>query len=234
MAWAAEQRTGSPARKAVLMALTNCANHQTGDCHPSVPHLADETELGDSTVRRALKELEAAGLIGRERIRFDETQRYGGYVYTFPLVPALAAATGDLQGKAPDQAADGAAGATGQSQRSERAVHNKELEPGTISPRGASSAPPTAQEVLAVMIDRARKRGVELLPDVKGQYGRKVKRLLDQGIAARRIVRGFDLQLDRVSLGAQNLPQFINQAELPPPKSGQQNLLDYIKEGPHD
>jgi hypothetical protein len=53
-------------------------------------------------------------------------------------------------------------------------------------------------------------------------------------VAARRIVQGFDLQLDRGSLGAQLLPQFINQAELPAPKSRQQNLLDYIKDGKDD
>lgn len=83
MAWAAEQRTGSPTRKAVLMALANAANHHTGRCFPSVERLAHETEASERTVRRALDDLEAAGLIARERRRRDGGT-LGTYVYRFP------------------------------------------------------------------------------------------------------------------------------------------------------
>lgn len=83
MAWAAEQATGSPTRKAVLMALANAANHHTGSCHPSIERLAEETEFSPSAVKRALSELAAAGHITRKRRRRGDGS-LGTYTYEFP------------------------------------------------------------------------------------------------------------------------------------------------------
>jgi predicted transcriptional regulator len=72
MAWACDQRTGSPTDKAVLLALANRANHDTGLCCPSVARIADETELGESTVKRALTRLVENGFVRRERRRRED------------------------------------------------------------------------------------------------------------------------------------------------------------------
>ncbi len=85
MAWASEQTTGSPTRKAVLLALANAANHHTGECFPAVERICEETELGDSAVRRALAALVEQGLIGRARRRRQDGS-LGTYTYTFPHV----------------------------------------------------------------------------------------------------------------------------------------------------
>jgi DNA-binding transcriptional ArsR family regulator len=68
MTWAVEQRTGSPTRKAVLM---NLADRADGAwlCWPGQKLIAKDTELGERTVRRALDDLEQAGLIRRYRHR---------------------------------------------------------------------------------------------------------------------------------------------------------------------
>lgn len=81
MAWAAEQKTGSPTRKSVLLALANAANHHTGRCHPRIERLAEETECSEKTVRRALLDLVAAGLISRTRSRRQDGT-LGTYQYT--------------------------------------------------------------------------------------------------------------------------------------------------------
>lgn len=67
IAWAFAQKTGSPTRKAVLLALANRANHDSGLCCPSIDRLAKETDLSRRSVFRALADLEEAGFIQRVR-----------------------------------------------------------------------------------------------------------------------------------------------------------------------
>ena len=83
IAWALEQRTGSVSRKAVLLALANCANHHTGLCCPSLRRIREETELSENTVLRSLVDLEDAGYIVRER-RQRENGSHTSTVYRFP------------------------------------------------------------------------------------------------------------------------------------------------------
>lgn len=54
---------GSPAAKAVLVAMAFRNNDKTNRCDPSIPGLAEMTCLSRRTVIRALTELEAAGKI---------------------------------------------------------------------------------------------------------------------------------------------------------------------------
>lgn len=214
MAWAVEQRTGSPVRKAVLLHLANCANHQTGDCHPSVEHLADETELGPRTVRRALKELEAAGYIGRERERLADGT-LGGYTYTFPH-------------HRPERppAARAAGGTSGQNQRPERPVNNQELEPGTSTNANAFGA----QKLVGHFVDRARERNVLVLDKVKSTLGREVKKLLAEGATEEQIEAGIDRMIDRGIASPHLLANLVMEATMPKPKSRQQSLLDFIQQ----
>jgi DNA-binding transcriptional ArsR family regulator len=78
-----KQRTGSATKKAVLMALANAASHHTATCEPKINLLAEETELNERTVRRALDDLAEAGLIERE-MRHKANGHRAGYVYSFP------------------------------------------------------------------------------------------------------------------------------------------------------
>lgn len=68
MTWAVDQRTGSPARKAVLMNLADRAD-AVWLCWPGQKLIAKDTELGERTVRRALDDLEKDGLIRRHHHR---------------------------------------------------------------------------------------------------------------------------------------------------------------------
>ena len=66
MAWAAAQKTGSPARKALLLAIANYADEE-GICWPSRETLADDSEQSVDSVDRHIKELETAGFIKRAK-----------------------------------------------------------------------------------------------------------------------------------------------------------------------
>ncbi len=80
MTWAAARTTGTPARKAVLLVLADTADAH-GVAYPAVRHLVEVTELGERTVRRALADLEDAGLVRRhERRRASGRQRSSIYV----------------------------------------------------------------------------------------------------------------------------------------------------------
>lgn len=66
ISWSLKQRTGSPSAKAVLFTLANYAD-EDGTCFPGQERLALETDQSVDSVQRRLKELEALGLISRER-----------------------------------------------------------------------------------------------------------------------------------------------------------------------
>lgn len=70
IAWAWEQVTGSPGRKAVLMSLAQFADER-GICWPSQAYVATYTEQSPRTVREHLAALEAGGFIER-RARFGK------------------------------------------------------------------------------------------------------------------------------------------------------------------
>lgn len=121
MAWAVKQRTGSAPRKAVLLALADRANQDTGLCCPTIARIAEQTELGQRTVQRALVDLEEAGLIARERDRRDDGS-YGVWHYTLTATPPPARAAA---GRA--RAAAGTTGQSGRSSNQEELPSNQEL-----------------------------------------------------------------------------------------------------------
>src|SRR6267142_2838260 len=63
--WATESDVGSPTTKFILHLLANKAD-ENFSCYPSIRTLMAESGAGRSTVMRALKELEASGLITRQ------------------------------------------------------------------------------------------------------------------------------------------------------------------------
>lgn len=80
LAWALTVETGSPTRKAVLLALADRYNENESAAWPSVGWIARATELHPSTVRRAIADLleaellEASGWAGMRSDRM--TKRY--------------------------------------------------------------------------------------------------------------------------------------------------------------
>jgi hypothetical protein len=73
-AWARKQKTGSMSAKFILLLLADYAGTDYS-CWPSVAKLAEEAEMGESTVRAATKLLAEAGLI-----RVYYRQRQGGFL----------------------------------------------------------------------------------------------------------------------------------------------------------
>lgn len=60
--WARRQTVGSPAGKSVLLEIALFAN-QKGECWPGVDTIRSNTELGESTVRKHISNLQSLGLI---------------------------------------------------------------------------------------------------------------------------------------------------------------------------
>lgn len=63
MAWAIQQTTGAMANKFALICLANRVNKDHGLCIPKIKSIAEDMEASESTVKRALKELEERGII---------------------------------------------------------------------------------------------------------------------------------------------------------------------------
>ncbi len=72
MAWAIEQRTGSPTAKLLLLILCNYADND-GVCWPSQQTLAEDTEMTDRTIRTAL-----GTLIERQLVSVEHRPGTGG------------------------------------------------------------------------------------------------------------------------------------------------------------
>ncbi|UYO49664.1 helix-turn-helix domain-containing protein [Rhodopseudomonas palustris] len=78
-AWAAKQRTGSPACKLILLALANYAD-ANGAAWPSQETLAADTEQSVDSVQRRLKQLVKLGLIRAESLPAKRGQ-WAGRIY---------------------------------------------------------------------------------------------------------------------------------------------------------
>lgn len=85
--WAFETHTGNPTRKAVLAVLSSMADTNTGRCEAKLETLATWTELGERTVRNALRGLEEARLIAsRPQYRYDGGRRNSEFLLLAPGV----------------------------------------------------------------------------------------------------------------------------------------------------
>lgn len=80
VAWAKNQRVGSPTRKLILIALAECADER-GRCWPSYGYVAQIAECSTKSVERHLERLEAMALLSRtHRLRRGDG-RMGAYHY---------------------------------------------------------------------------------------------------------------------------------------------------------
>lgn len=91
--WAAEQKTGSPHAKLLLLLLANRAD-ENGICWPSQLTLAEQAEQSEDTVQRHLKTMEGR-FIARARTK-RTSGRWPGYVYQL-LMDNSALRTEDLR-----------------------------------------------------------------------------------------------------------------------------------------
>lgn len=82
--WAFQQRSLSPSAFRILAVLADCHNPSYG-CFPKQSFIADNAEMGRSTVNRQLLELEDLNLVERRQIVDKETgkQRPTRYVFAF-------------------------------------------------------------------------------------------------------------------------------------------------------
>ncbi|MFH5227529.1 helix-turn-helix domain-containing protein [Antrihabitans spumae] len=87
--WATDADVGSPTLKLILILLANKADERFS-CFPSIRTLMSESGAGRSTVLRALKTLEADGLVTR-RAQFHDSgaQRSSRYFLNHPDAPHL-------------------------------------------------------------------------------------------------------------------------------------------------
>lgn len=82
-AWAAKQKTGSAARKVLLLVLANYADEH-GICWPSQETLKIETELSEDTIQRHSKALVRLGLLKMTRRR-RKSGTWAGKIYTLQM-----------------------------------------------------------------------------------------------------------------------------------------------------
>lgn len=81
MAWAYEQKCGSPTAKLVLVTLCDYANDQNGLCAwPSQAQIADKCEMSDRHLRNIVAGLVDKGLLKVDH-RFDEDGRQRSSIY---------------------------------------------------------------------------------------------------------------------------------------------------------
>ncbi len=135
MAWAFGQRVGNaeksvsaPSAKLVLLKLADHADDR-GHSYPSVRRIADDTELDERTVRRALDHLESRGLILK-------TKRGRGHEYHLQL-------GGEDEASTPDNLPGEAAHDTGQLAHD---TGQPVTEQRASCPKQRASCPPNHQE----------------------------------------------------------------------------------------
>jgi SOS-response transcriptional repressor LexA len=103
LTWAKKQKTGSPAKKCLLMMLADYAD-EDGCCWPSQETLARVTEQSIDSVQRQLKQLEDDGLV-RRRGRGVRNGRRAVTIYALPMAPDIVQLATTPQSAAPQIAA---------------------------------------------------------------------------------------------------------------------------------
>lgn len=114
MVKAMKTKVGNPLRKLVLVKLADNAS-DVGECWPSYQHIADQCEIGRSTVKLHVRELEKAGFLRREFRRKGELNQSN--VYHLTLDGGAANALGGRAVDTPPGAVDNPGGGAGAAPR---------------------------------------------------------------------------------------------------------------------
>jgi len=128
MVKAMKTKVGNPLRKLVLVKLADNASDQ-GECWPSYQHIADQCEIGRSTVKLHVRELEKAGFLRREFRRKGELNQSNLFHLTLDggAASALVGGATDNPPGAADNPGGGAAAAPRTSHSSEPVKEPKTL-----------------------------------------------------------------------------------------------------------
>lgn len=148
--WATELEVNSAAAKLILILLANKAD-ENFSCYPSIRTLMAESSAGRSTVLRALKKLEADGVVTRDPQFYDSgAQRVSRYYLNHPVAPHLAQSPRpDVVPPRPDVTrAPSQSGTGGVSDRDPTGVSERD-------PLNPPSEPPTEPRADAVSVLRA-------------------------------------------------------------------------------
>jgi DNA-binding transcriptional ArsR family regulator len=99
MAKAMGIKVGNPLRKLVLIKLADNANDK-GECWPSYQHIADQCEIGRSTVKSHIRALEDMGMLRREYRRTGELNQSNVFYLNLdnptPKPPQISGSVHDL------------------------------------------------------------------------------------------------------------------------------------------
>lgn len=113
MAKAMGIKVGNPLRKLVLIKLADNANDK-GECWPSYQHIADQCEIGRSTVKNHIRALEDMGMLRREYRRSGELNQSNVFYLNLdnpiPKEPSIYGAGDDLGHEMPGGGAGDARG----------------------------------------------------------------------------------------------------------------------------
>ena len=155
MVKAMKLKVGNPLRKLVLLKLADNANDQ-GECWPSYQHIADQCEIGRSTVKSHVRALEEMGMLRREyRRNGDQNQsnlfhlRLDEKEYKQPSKSGAGAAPGqelpevgqELPGGGSGAARGGGAGAAPRISHSFEPVNEPVNEPNSIGTSAKAAEP---------------------------------------------------------------------------------------------
>lgn len=131
MVKAMKTKVGNPLRKLVLVKLADNASDQ-GECWPSYQHIADQCEIGRSTVKLHIRELEKAGFLRREYRRKGELNQSN--VFHLSLDGGAGSDLGGGAGDNPPGAGDNLGGGAGAAPRTNHSYEPvKEPKPTVIS-----------------------------------------------------------------------------------------------------
>ncbi|MFT0517289.1 helix-turn-helix domain-containing protein [Pseudomonas faucium] len=133
MVKAMKTKVGNPLRKLVLIKLADNANDM-GECWPSYQHIADQCEIGRSTVKVHIRELEKSGLLRREFRRKGELNQSN--VFHLALEGGAAPALGGRAGDNPPGAGDNPGGGAGAAPRTS---HSSEPVKEPVKPKVADA-----------------------------------------------------------------------------------------------
>lgn len=133
MVKAMKTKVGNPLRKLVLIKLADNANDM-GECWPSYQHIADQCEIGRSTVKVHIRELEKSGLLRREFRRKGELNQSN--VFHLALEGGAAPALGGGAADNPPGAGDNPGGGAGAAPRTS---HSSEPVKEPVKPKVADA-----------------------------------------------------------------------------------------------
>ncbi|WP_299996898.1 helix-turn-helix domain-containing protein [uncultured Cedecea sp.] len=156
MAKAMGIKVGNPLRKLVLIKLADNANDK-GECWPSYQHIADQCEIGRSTVKSHIRALEDMGMLRREYRRNGDLNQSNVFYLNLdnptPKPSQITGSVGDLGQELPEgvgqEMTEGRAGAARGGGAGAAPITSHSFEP-VIEPKETPVADAPSEQVTAL------------------------------------------------------------------------------------